>query len=122
MAAKIQETILLGRWEEKDKELSGNEGKILANWGLKNLGTILLENPKWLLIIKSQYHWNPPPLDFLKLNFDGASNGNHGKARYGFIVHESSDEMAGFGYGFLGNDMNKPAEIEGLLQGLVWFA
>ena len=45
MEAKMHETILLGSREERDKELSGNEGKILANWGLKNLRTVLSENP-----------------------------------------------------------------------------
>ena len=115
MATKIQETILLGSWAKKDKEISGNEGQILANWGLNNLGIVLLANPKRMPIIQSSDHWNPSSLGFLKLNFDGDSKGNPGKAGYGFIVGDSSGEMDGFGYGFLGDDTNKTKEIERLL-------
>ena len=81
---------------------------------------VLLTKHKCTPTTQSLDHWIPLSFGFLKLNFDGSSKGNLGKAGYGFIVRNSTSEMMGSGYGFMGHDTNNAAEIEGLLHGLGW--
>lgn len=38
------------------------------------------------LFAKNSMEWIPPPPESIKLNFDGASKGNPGPARYGCVV------------------------------------
>ena len=90
------------------------------SWGLKNHEMVLLTKHKCTPTTQSPDHWIPPSFGFLKLNFDGSSKGNLGKAGYGFIVRNSTGEMMGSGYGFLGQDTNNAAKIEGFLHGLSW--
>ena len=92
----------------------------MVNWGFNDLWTVLLANSTKPHIVQIHDRWIPSPLGFLKLNFDDASKENPDNARYEFIVHDPRVDMRGFGYGSLGKDTNNAAEIEGLLQGLVW--
>ena len=114
----MKETISLTNWDKKDSELVGTERQILADWGLDNYETSVQLHQKIRLFNPSSDCWNPPPIGFLKLNFDGASKGNPRKVGYGFIIHDYSGKMISYGYGFLGNDSNNAAEIEGLIQGI----
>ena len=41
-------------------------------------------------IARKEYKWEPPPSGWKKLNFDGASRGNPGKAGIGCIIREET--------------------------------
>jgi ribonuclease HI len=60
----------------------------------------------------------PPPEDFIKLNFDGASKGNPGLAGYGIVFHNHYGNILLIGAGSIGHSMNNATEIWGLTKGL----
>ena len=64
------------------------------------------------------YHWFPPPIGFLKLNFDGASKGNPGPAGFGGVLKNNTVEIIHLYYGTIGHDSNNATELSGLLHGL----
>ena len=53
-----------------------------------------------------------------KLNFDGASRGNPGAARFGGLCKESEGRVVFVFLGSIGQDTNNSAELEGMLQDL----
>lgn len=85
-----------------------NSHKVLTITGLQKATTS-----------KSTYGPPPPPKHTFKLNFDGASKGNPGKAGFGGIFrdHEGSPLLIFFGN--IGWDTNNSTELEGLWQGLL---
>jgi ribonuclease HI len=62
--------------------------------------------------------WSPPPKDFLKLNFDGASKGNPGDAGYGVVFRNHLGHIIAIGAGPLGHSTNNAAELWALINGL----
>jgi ribonuclease HI len=62
--------------------------------------------------------WSPPPTDFIKINFDGASKGNPGPVGYGATLRNSNGEILCLVAGYLGETTNNAVELTGLLQGL----
>jgi ribonuclease HI len=57
-------------------------------------------------------------LDFLKLNFDGASKGNPGNAGYGAVFRNHLSHIIALGAGPLGHATNNAAELWALIKGL----
>lgn len=53
-----------------------------------------------------------------KLNFDGASKGNPGPARFGGAIRNSEDSMVGLYLGYIEENTNNVAELKGLHVGL----
>lgn len=60
----------------------------------------------------------PPPNDYVKINFDGASKGNPGPSGYGAVIRNSKGKILAMTAGHLGETTNNVAELTGLLQGL----
>lgn len=63
--------------------------------------------------------WTPPPIDMVKLNFDGASKGNLGQAGYGGAFRGHDGNPIAIFMGSIGWDTNNSAELEGLWRGLI---
>ena len=62
--------------------------------------------------------WVLPPDGWSKANFDGASKGNPGKARFGGIFRNHEGQPLLLYFGSIGWDTNNSAELEGLWQGM----
>jgi ribonuclease HI len=62
--------------------------------------------------------WSPPPIGFIKINFDGASKGNPGPAGFGATLRNSNGKILYLVAGFMGENTNNAAELTGLLHGL----
>jgi hypothetical protein len=76
----INETISLHPWMEQDLKIPQNETNILSAWRLNINPTP--ERPFAVAGRKTNHtHWEAPPTDYFKLNFDGASKGNPGPDR-----------------------------------------
>jgi hypothetical protein len=72
----IQETIKRRQWKTEDLKCSPGEWFILHNWHLS-----LADTPTSAVVTRrpsSPTTWTPPPIGFIKINFDGASKGNLG--------------------------------------------
>lgn len=63
--------------------------------------------------------WLPPPCHMIQLNFDGASEGNLRKTRFGGIFRYHKGALLLSYLGSSGWDTNNSAELEGLWQGLL---
>jgi ribonuclease HI len=66
----------------------------------------------------SQTHWDAPPKDWFKLNFDGASKGNPGPIGYGAIIRNDKGEIIHILAGNMGQNTNNAMKIWSLLCGL----
>ena len=66
--------------------------------------------------IQSFFMGGSPPRVF-KLNFDGASRGNPGQARFGGLVRDHEGRIRIVFMGSIGEDTNNSAKLEGLLHG-----
>jgi ribonuclease HI len=62
--------------------------------------------------------WSTPLVDFIKLNFDGASKGNPGAAGYGVVFHNHHGHIILINVGSLGHTTNNAVELWGLIRGL----
>eukprot|EP00253_Pinus_taeda_P017843 PITA_17843 len=116
--SNLRETMLLKHWTEEDLPKKDNEKNILDNWKLElPQGTTTQHESR--SNDKEDKKWTAPPTNSYKLNFDGASKGNPGKAGFGGIIrnHKGNDIQVYFGN--IGWDTNNSAELEGLWQGLL---
>jgi len=91
---------------------------LLNNWGITTLPASLKPNRSLCPEISSPDTWAPPRDGFLKLNFDGASKGNPGRAGYGGVFRNSLGQALWAFHGYIGQDTNNSAELEGLIHGL----
>ena len=101
--------------EEKDKEFLEYEARIANGWGL---GRSDLDGPRWrdkICIPSSLNSWSLPPLHSFKINFDGAAKGNPGAARFGGVCRNVARVIMKVFFGYIGNDTNNYAELEGLI-------
>ncbi|XP_059077111.1 uncharacterized protein LOC131876235 [Cryptomeria japonica] len=86
-------------------------------WNLtKNSGYKLMEKKQ----NRDSIVWFPPLAGNLKVNFDGASQGNPGKSGYGAIIRDELGNFVGANFGPLGINTNNLAELARLLAGLEW--
>jgi hypothetical protein len=87
----INETISLHPWTEQD--LKAHKMKITSS----EPGTKYHPTPERPMAAAgrktSPTHWEAPPTNFFKLNFDGASKGNPGPAGYGAVIQNSKGEI-----------------------------
>jgi ribonuclease HI len=60
------------------------------------------------------HNWTPPPLGFLKLNFDRAAKGNPGVAGMGGVIKDSDGNVIRLYAGSMGNSTNNAAEFGAL--------
>ena len=68
--------------------------------------------------LDSPSHWDPPPENVFKLNFDGASKGNPGRVVFGGAIRNSQGNITLIFYGNSGFNSNNDAELDGLIAGL----
>lgn len=107
----------LQTWQAENFPTLPQEQAIWANWNLqipqtlKNLG--ISHNSS---TVTSK--WTPPPPGTFKLNFDGASKGNPGRAGFGGIFRDHEGKPLLLYMGNIGWDTNNSAELEGMRQGL----
>jgi len=114
----LKETMLLKSWTKEDLPTKDNEKNILDNWKLElPQGNATQRTTKGN--DKEVRKWNAPPTNSYKLNFDGASKGNPGPARYGGIIRNHNGNTLQIYFGNIGWDTNNSAELEGLWQGLL---
>ena len=69
--------------------------------------------------VASPLHWEPPLDNVFKLNFDGASKGNPGKAGYGGAIKYHNGNITLLFYGSIGLESNNVVELEGMVVGLI---
>jgi ribonuclease HI len=113
----IMETLHLRKWSDADSACSPSELPILRYWTpLPSLQT--LPPPSPTIPSSRPSLWSPPPEDFVKLNFDGASKGNPGAAGYGVVFRNHHGHILVIGAGPLGHSTNNAAELWGLIKGL----
>ena len=63
-------------------------------------------------------HWDPPPENVFKLNFNGASKGNPGIAGFSGVIRNNDGDITHLFYGNSGFNSNNAAELDGLIAGL----
>jgi hypothetical protein len=88
---------------------------ILQHWqlSLNNHPTVNPSNP-WKSIPTT---WSPPPIGFIKVNFDRACKGNPGPAGFGATLRNSDGQILCLVAGFIGENTNNVVELMGLLRG-----
>lgn len=112
------ESLKLQVWNEQDLKAPPPETIILLNWGITSLPFSLQPNRSLPPETPSPEIWTLPNTGFIKLNFDGASKGNLGQEGYGGVFRNSLGQALGIFHGFIGQESNNAAELEGLLHGL----
>jgi ribonuclease HI len=115
----LMETLRLKPWSEADLACSPAELPVLRHWTPpppSQLSSPPDSTPPPPM--SSPSLWSPPPKDFLKLNFDGASKGNPGDAGYGVIFRNHLGHIIAIGAGPLGHSTNNAAELWALINGL----
>jgi hypothetical protein len=104
-------------WREEDLIFPTQEQSIMNNWKLNNIQS-LAPHPHPSSQGNNPSHWSPPPADFFKLNFDGASKGNPGAAGFGAVIRNQQGSILLLTAGNLGHTTNNAAELWGLTTGL----
>lgn len=61
--------------------------------------------------------WLPPPLGFVKLNFDGSSYGNPGPSMYGSVIRDHLGKVICVVAGPIAHGDSMKAEVMGLIAG-----
>jgi len=117
LCQNIQETLALQQWSVEVFPTQAQEQSIWDNWQLK-LPQVQIDPNKASIINKQPSHWNLPPTNVMKLNFNGASKGNLSKAGHGGIFRDQEGQSLLIYFGPIGWDMNNSAELEGLWQGM----
>eukprot|EP00253_Pinus_taeda_P023228 PITA_23228 len=89
----LRETILVDKWVGEDWKANPMEEEILNRLNLKFEMVFHKQNPNHEMRSKSPDKFCYPKENFIKLNFDGASKGNPGKAGFGGIFRDSSNQV-----------------------------
>ena len=112
----IKEIVRSKNWKPRDKECNQEELCTLQRWHLRLNDSLVIRAPKNQNIGPTT--WTPPPIGFIKINFDGASKGNPGPSGYGAVIKNPKGEILILTAGYLGKTTNNAVELIGLLQGL----
>ena len=113
----MMDSLKLCSWGDQDLKAPAAEMIILNNWGITSIPVSIKPNMTPLLESDSPDSWSPPREGFFKLNFDGASKGNPGRAGFGGILRNALGQAVWVFFGYIGQDTNNSAELEGLLHG-----
>ena len=101
-----------------DWDMGDSEKHIMNGWGIKNTIQWWVYRKSKKVPLDSPLEWCLPPEGHFKVNFDGASKGNPGSARFGGVIKNPKGNIVQFYHGFIVHDMNNIDEMEGLLYGL----
>jgi hypothetical protein len=114
----VLETLNLRNWSDADLACPPSEFSILRHW--TPLPTLQERPPPPSSTFPScsPSLWSPPPEDFVKLNFDGASKGNPGAVGYGVVIRNHYGHILDIAAGPLGHSTKNVAELWGLIKGL----
>ncbi|GLJ45907.1 hypothetical protein SUGI_0966430 [Cryptomeria japonica] len=89
--------------------------KMEKRWAFKELIEVrIADKAKNRKMVK----WLAPKKNWTKLNFDGASRGNLGKAGYGVVIRDENGSFIQVVYGRIEDTTNNEAEIRALEAGL----
>jgi len=113
----IMETLSITAWHTEDLPTTPLEKAIWGNWE-PQIKQNSINKKNLTLHSQEATSWSPPPLEMHKLNFDGASKGNPGKAGYGGAFRDHMGNPHCIYRGSIGWDTNNSAELEGLWRGL----
>jgi hypothetical protein len=116
--SQIREMVQSRNCKKETVQLTDHDSRILDFFHLKdrcNRATI-----GWDLQLQlGDRNWTPPPpLGFLKLNFDKATKGNPGVAGMGGVIKNSDGNIIRLYVGSMGNSTNNAAEFGSLEIGL----
>ena len=117
MQDNLLSSIRCMQWHEQDKIFPREEVQIVENWGLNRPTLAALRYQDKLCLPSSPSIWTVPPPGVFKMNFDGASRGNLGPVGFGCLFHDHKGRIRMVFMGAIGQDTNKSAELEGLIQG-----
>ena len=116
----MRETITLQSWSQEEFAAERNERSIPQDFGLEEIppdNSIARSHP---VQFSSPLLWIPPPAGSFKLNIDGAAKGNPGPAGYGGVIRNSGGFILSLFWGSIGSNTNNMAELEGLINELIW--
>ena len=114
----IKEMLGLKRWGSSNLRARLEEMVILRNWEICSVPECVGNIGEGDRDDNSLVIWETPPTNIFKLNFDGVSKGNTGPAGFGGAIRNSEGNMVGLCRGYIGENSNNVAELEGLLEGL----
>jgi len=118
LCGNLNETLMIHSWTPKDLPSLEVEKGILRSWQLLQPQTQhKISTSTSSSTIKDT--WSAPPEHSYKLNFDGDSKGNPGKAGFVGILRNHEGTPLQIYFRSLGWDTNNSAEIKGLWQGLL---
>lgn len=109
----IRETILVEQWSDEDWAVNDRENRILAKLNLKS--SLWKFKPHQQNILNT---FQPPPVGFFILNYDGASKGNPGQAGIGGIFRNSQGFVCRIYAMAIGFATNNETELMAVKQGL----
>ena len=116
----LRETLGLTWWTREDFKASIQERLILNEWGVTTIPSYQGRNLAISQASNNPDYWSPPGSESIKLNFDGAAQGNPKPAGYGGVARDHKGHVMGVYWGDLGKSSNNFAELEGLVHGLCW--
>ena len=93
---------------------------MLQEWGISSLSEYIGILKLKMINKASPNFWSHPSSATVKLNFDGASNGNPGVDGFGGAVKNHHGKIQGVFWGSLGYSTNNTTELDGLLIGVSW--
>jgi ribonuclease HI len=95
------------------------DNSILKRWNHISIPPFMASSPPNNHVDRSQIKWLPPTNGCIKVNFDGSSRSNSGKAGCGICLRNHLGEVLAFKCLSLPSSTNNTAEAFGLLYGLV---
>ena len=113
--AHIKETLRNSKWSTDDLQANVEERIILNEWDIQAIRDFPFQTKAARRISESSETWTCPPKGIIKMNFDGASKGNPGRAGFGGCFRNYKGDLLGIFWGFIGEETNNVAEVEGLL-------
>ena len=115
----MKETITLQSWSQEEFTGERNECSIPQDFGLEEIPPDNSIAHSCLVQVSSPLLWIPPPARTFKINVDGGAKGNPGPAGFGGVIRNPRGSILSLFWGSIGSNMNKMAELEGLINGLI---
>ena len=118
LCQNIKESLSTLYWSQEDLPSLPQEQSIWENWKIQ-LNQELISKGNSPSPSHLPTKWIPPPVNMIKLNFNGASKGNPGNSGFGGIFKDHQGAPLLSFFGSEGWDTNNSTELEGLWQGLI---
>ncbi|GLJ53797.1 hypothetical protein SUGI_1148150 [Cryptomeria japonica] len=115
LKAGIEEVVNVRSKYKKYRYFSTLDKAMEEEWNLEEVVGFISPCKK---VDKKDVVWKPPPTGWVKLNFDGASKGNLGRARFGALIRNDCGRIICSVAGPYGTTSNNEVELKGLEEGL----